>query len=56
MLFKIYVNNSFYYLVLINVNNVENTGLSYSNDLNDKDVVDNSNLYHEGSVIHFFFL
>jgi len=37
--------------VLINVNNVGNTDLSYLNNCNDKEVNvgHNSNLYHEGS-------
>jgi len=34
--------------VLKTVNNVGNTGLSYSNNWNDKEVVHNSNLYPDG--------
>uniref|UniRef100_A0A8R2BAE1 Uncharacterized protein n=1 Tax=Acyrthosiphon pisum TaxID=7029 RepID=A0A8R2BAE1_ACYPI len=35
--------------VLITVNNVATTGLSYSKNWNDKEVIDNSNLYHKVS-------
>lgn len=40
---------------MITINNVGNTGLSYSNNWNDKEVVLNSNLYPGGKWLIFFF-